>query len=189
MYRFLALALALCVLALAAPAARAQASFEPETDRPGGDFARLLNIPSANACQQACQRDNKCAAWTYAQGPRDCWLKQSQQRPVYKANNISGVVRGGGNPNPPQNARPNEPLFTNTEPSCAEYAQWITALMRKGQRAGCDFADVSDWFDPQKHVRWCMRQTVSRMQNAVAISTGHLKTRCARVGIDYRTIR
>lgn len=98
MYRFLALALALCLLAFAAPAARAQASFEPETDRPGGDFARLLNIPSANACQQACARNNRCAAWTYAAGPRDCWLKQSQQRPVYKANNVSGVIsaRAGG---------------------------------------------------------------------------------------------
>ena len=95
MSRVLALAFALLHLALAAPAAHAQASFEPETDRPGGDYARLLNIPSANACQQSCMRDNKCAAWTYAAGPRDCWLKQSQQRPVYKANNISGVVRGG----------------------------------------------------------------------------------------------
>lgn len=189
MQRILALALSILLLALSAPATRAQGSVEPETDRPGGDFARLLNIQSAEACQQACTREKRCAAWTYAQGPRDCWLKEQQQSPVYKANNISGVVRGSGNPPPPPNARLDQPLFTNTEPSCAEYGQWITDLMKKGQRAGCDFADVSDWFDPQKHVRWCMRQSASRMQNAVTISTGHLKSRCARVGIDYRTIR
>lgn len=79
--------------------------------------------------------------------------------------------------------------FNNTEPSCAVYADWITDLMRKGQRAGCDFDNVKDWFDPQRHVRWCMGQTVARMQNAVEISRGHLADRCARKGIDARKIR
>lgn len=79
--------------------------------------------------------------------------------------------------------------FTNTEPSCAEYAVWITDLMKKGRRAGCDFANVKDWFDPQKHVRWCMKQTEARMLNAVEISRGHLAERCAKNGIDARDIR
>jgi hypothetical protein len=94
MYRVLAALFALSLLCFAAPAAWAQGSFEPNTDRPGGDFARLLKIPSANACQQACVRNRQCAAWTYAQMPRDCWLKKSQPSPVYKADNISGAVRG-----------------------------------------------------------------------------------------------
>lgn len=79
--------------------------------------------------------------------------------------------------------------FTNTEPSCAEYGEWITDLMRKGQRAGCDFSDAKAWFDPQKHVVWCMKQSEARMLNAVEISRGHLAERCAKKGIDARDIR
>ena len=79
--------------------------------------------------------------------------------------------------------------FTNTEPSCAEYAIWITDLMRKGQRTGCDFTNVAEWFDRQKQVRWCMGQSDARMKNSVEISRGHLATRCASKGIDARKIR
>ena len=79
--------------------------------------------------------------------------------------------------------------FTNTEPSCAVYAEWIIDLMRKGQRAGCDFSDVQAWFDPRQQVQWCMRQSPARMRNAVEISRGHLGERCARRGIDSRKIR
>lgn len=87
----------------------------------------------------------------------------------------------------PAGARAQE--FTNTEPSCAEYAVWITDLMKKGRRAGCDFANAKEWFNPQKHVRWCMEQSEARMLNAVEISRGHLAERCAKKGIDARDIR
>ncbi|MFO1166956.1 MAG: hypothetical protein U1E19_02400 [Rhodoblastus sp.] len=79
--------------------------------------------------------------------------------------------------------------FSNEEASCVEYADWITDLMRKGQRAGCDFSDAGAWFDPQKQINWCMGQSANAMRNAAATARGHLKTRCARRGIDSRTIR
>jgi len=79
--------------------------------------------------------------------------------------------------------------FTNTEPSCAVYGNWIVDLMRKADRAGCDMANVRDWFDPQRHVKWCMGQSAARMTNAVEISRGDIAGRCARKGIDARKIR
>jgi hypothetical protein len=85
----------------------------------------------------------------------------------------------------PSGARAQE--FTNTEPSCAVYAEWIVDLMRKGQRAGCDFS--KDTFDPKAHLKWCMGQSAARMRNAVEISRGHLGEKCARRGIDSRKIR
>jgi hypothetical protein len=68
-----------------APAAseRAFTSFEPNTDRPGGDYTSL-NLPDADpiACQKLCAEDQRCLAWTYvAPGYQEanavCWLKNT----------------------------------------------------------------------------------------------------------------
>ena len=58
---------------------------EANIDRPGGGDYRHFIPPAADAqlCQQACQSDTQCKAWTYVkpdtvQGPQpNCWLKQT----------------------------------------------------------------------------------------------------------------
>lgn len=62
----------------------ADAAFEPNSDRPGGDYMNM-NFPSnwgAEACQALCKANGTCKAWTWVKAgvqganPR-CWLKQS----------------------------------------------------------------------------------------------------------------
>jgi hypothetical protein len=77
-----------------------QASFEPDTDRMGGDYTSVT-LPAQSVprdCQALCAADgNRCKAWTYvkagvqAANPR-CWLKNSV--PAGKPSNCcsSGVM-------------------------------------------------------------------------------------------------
>lgn len=73
-------------------------TFEYDTDRMGSDFTNLiLNIPDPMLCQQACDNNNKCIAWTYVkpntiQGPNPiCWLKDSVPQAMRNINCISGT--------------------------------------------------------------------------------------------------
>ena len=74
----------------------AQSEMKPEnhTDRPGSDYSHFT-INSWSACQQACLRDQKCAAWSYVapggQPQRQCWLKRQAPNPIKSASAISGV--------------------------------------------------------------------------------------------------
>ncbi|MGA9521178.1 MAG: PAN domain-containing protein, partial [Myxococcaceae bacterium] len=95
-----------------APPAAAPGGFEYNVDRPGSD---LLNFDFPNgtveqnaaACAAACQKDQRCRAWTFVrsgvQGPKSrCWLKSAVPPPVPNANYaISGVVRPDGAVPPP----------------------------------------------------------------------------------------
>jgi hypothetical protein len=62
---------------------RAFTSFEPNTDRPGGDYSsHRLSEADAILCQKLCAEDQRCLAWTYvAPGYQEanavCWLKNS----------------------------------------------------------------------------------------------------------------
>ena len=55
--------------------------FEPNIDRPGGDFRNFdLAAANPNLCKAACDGDGQCQAWTFVrpgvQGPKArCWLK------------------------------------------------------------------------------------------------------------------
>jgi hypothetical protein len=69
-------------------------------DRFGGDYRQLEVPPEPNGrrCQQACENDEKCRAWTYVRpgyvGPSAvCYLKNRITRPLRKPCCISGVVR------------------------------------------------------------------------------------------------
>jgi PAN domain-containing protein len=73
---------------------------ENSIDRPGGDSRNFeLKVgESDEACQKACDADNKCRAWTYARpgyAGREarCFLKKEIKPPRRKAGFISGVVR------------------------------------------------------------------------------------------------
>ena len=72
-------------------------SFEQNRDRPGMDY-KNFNLPAAQPvlCQQACEAEAQCRAWTYVkpgvQGPTArCWLKNGV--PPAKVTNccVSGV--------------------------------------------------------------------------------------------------
>ena len=78
--RTMAAAFALTMAALAITPMVAQARAErvletlPSTDLPGGDYRTLREVPLA-ACRSACLGDAECAAFTYNQQVRWCFLK------------------------------------------------------------------------------------------------------------------
>jgi len=59
-------------------------AFEPDTDRPGGDYINFDLPPNwvAQACQALCKANVKCKAWTFVKAgfqgssPR-CWMKST----------------------------------------------------------------------------------------------------------------
>jgi hypothetical protein len=73
---------------------------EVSIDRFGGDYRNieLAPDPSGQSCKQACEKDERCRAWTYVrpgyQGPSArCYLKERVTRPRRKPCCLSGVVR------------------------------------------------------------------------------------------------
>jgi hypothetical protein len=69
-------------------------------DRAGGDYRYFEVKPqrAGEACQAACEGDNRCRAWTYVRpgyigASARCYLKKEIKRPRRKPCCISGVVR------------------------------------------------------------------------------------------------
>ena len=63
-----------------------------KTDLPGGDYMDLSEL-SFEQCTEACELDNRCAAFTYGKG-RMCWLKSSVPNAKADKSVISGVKDG-----------------------------------------------------------------------------------------------
>jgi hypothetical protein len=88
-------------------APRLAPGLEARTDRPGGDYREVprASWEGAESCQQLCQHDAQCSAWTWVRGgiqgpnPR-CYLKNTVPNPVQNECCISGV-KTGGRPVPP----------------------------------------------------------------------------------------
>lgn len=79
-------------------------TLEAKTERPGGTYEILkIEPPSLEACQQACQNDPKCRAYSYVQpgfqgSKARCWLK-SKVMPGWDSDCCtSGVKRTGATP-------------------------------------------------------------------------------------------
>ncbi|MGB7038087.1 MAG: PAN domain-containing protein [Xanthobacteraceae bacterium] len=73
---------------------------EYSIDRYGGDYRSFETPadPTAKACAEACQADNKCRAWTYRRpgygaATARCYLKETIKPPRRRPCCISGVVR------------------------------------------------------------------------------------------------
>lgn len=73
---------------------------EYSTDRFGGDYKNIEVAPDSagETCKEACEKDNRCRAWTYARqgyfsGAPRCYLKDQIKPPRHKPCCISGVVR------------------------------------------------------------------------------------------------
>ena len=69
-------------------------------ERAGGDYRHfdIPGDPSGRSCQNACEAEEGCRAWTYTragygQASATCYLKSHITRPVRKPCCISGVVR------------------------------------------------------------------------------------------------
>ena len=72
---------------------RAPTTLEQGFDRPGYDY-RSFTVTSDNyrqGCQQVCDRDTECAAWTYVTSTRTCWLKDDLPPKVPNSGTISGI--------------------------------------------------------------------------------------------------
>jgi hypothetical protein len=73
-------------------------AYENNTDRPGGDYTSF-NLPAGSSpgqCEQMCDADGQCAAWTFVkpgyQAPQArCWLKASVPAPQPNDCCVSGV--------------------------------------------------------------------------------------------------
>jgi hypothetical protein len=91
--------LAVIVTVLGTAAARSEVSLEPGIDRKGRDYTRFVS-DSAEACRAACDRDRRCAAFTFVrpnttQGPQGrCWLKSSAPPGIQHHCCVSGVKAG-----------------------------------------------------------------------------------------------
>lgn len=73
-------------------------TFEDATDRPGSDYFNYeMYNPRAILCQNRCQSEARCEAWTYVkpgvQGAKArCWLKNAVPPPVKNSCCTSGVI-------------------------------------------------------------------------------------------------
>jgi len=73
---------------------------ELSVDRYGGDY-RYFDVspdPGGAPCREACEKDNRCRAWTYVRPgylgpPARCYLKERVTAPRRKPCCISGVIR------------------------------------------------------------------------------------------------
>ncbi len=104
-------ALVFTALLCAAPSLAQDNYVEQDTQRWGGDYLRFVVASGgASECANACSRDGRCEAWTYARpGTEDvsgvCHLKETVPHRV--ANNCceSGVVVGVEEQNRPSYVR------------------------------------------------------------------------------------
>ncbi len=99
--RIISVFIAILALLTAFDPVAAQGSFEPNVNRPGGDYHSFAIRGGPEACQATCDHERACAAWTYVrrgvQGPSAmCWLKSSVPRASGDGCCVSGVTRGGG---------------------------------------------------------------------------------------------
>ena len=73
-------------------------TMDRNTDRPGLDYQNFdLPKDDPNLCQEACESDSQCKAWTFVrpntvQGPKPrCWLKHAIPPPVDNPCCVSGT--------------------------------------------------------------------------------------------------
>lgn len=76
---------------------------EWDIDRQGSDYAEfVLEAADPTVCQERCQLDDRCRAWTYVKentvkGPKPrCYLKSDVPTPKPMPGRVSGVKRGKG---------------------------------------------------------------------------------------------
>jgi len=89
--------ISLLISGCATPQPKNSRTFENNVDRQGSDFTKFaMNVSDPKLCQQACDDNGRCVAWTYVkpntiQGPKAmCWLKDRVPRATKNANCISG---------------------------------------------------------------------------------------------------
>jgi hypothetical protein len=89
--------LLLLLLTLPIPAVAADPTFQIDTDVAGGDYRHFdLPKPRPRFCQEACNSEDQCRAWTFYKpgllGPLAiCWLKSSASSSEPDTCCISGI--------------------------------------------------------------------------------------------------
>jgi hypothetical protein len=83
--------------ALGTTSSEGKVTFEQDTNRYGGDYEAInLTAPDPKLCQDTCQKDARCQAYTYVpvgiQGPTaKCWLKDVQPSTTVYRGLVSGI--------------------------------------------------------------------------------------------------
>lgn len=55
-----------------------------DRDYNGTDLKKVSGVDSGKQCQNVCKEENKCKAFVYIEGYRDCWLKSSVGKSMKK---------------------------------------------------------------------------------------------------------
>ncbi|MHC4608073.1 MAG: PAN domain-containing protein [Planctomycetota bacterium] len=64
---------------------------EVDQDRPGADYESFETPRGLWQCQEACEKDERCKAYTFVKATRTCWLKTSVPSAVANTCCVSGV--------------------------------------------------------------------------------------------------
>lgn len=62
------------------------------TDLPGYDFLNFV-VPNYKKCAKACDKTDRCKAFTFNKVTKICWLKYRKPNPMKKRGSVSGVKR------------------------------------------------------------------------------------------------
>ena len=163
---------------------------EANTDRPGLDLRAFeLTAPLPAQCEQACNEDNKCHAWTFAwpgkrAGRAHCSLKSGV--PPKKSDNccISGlrskpIVKKSPELDPETTKPEPEIRPTITEQkqppedlnsACDTYAKDAVAMNEENETLFCDLSGSRWGFTYDRYHSWCMTKSTpaSRKSNTDA---------------------
>jgi len=128
-------------------------------DLPGGDIGTLRNL-SLRACQQRCDAEGACAAFTYNVGKRVCFLKSNEAgRPERFAGAVSGRRTGesSGQPAVARTAKDGFYAYQDHDVKDGIFS-WTTTEAKDAEacRVQCLFDDECDAFSYEASSKQCL---------------------------------
>lgn len=202
----IAAAVVLLLMAVAMPAQAAER--ELATDRPGNDLRAFeLTAPLPDQCEQACNEDPQCLAWTFAwpgkrAGRAHCSLKSAASEK--KADNccISGLRTeletrepAQSEAEPPEQAQAAAPEPPEAEPeaapapvdlaaACESYAKQAVAMNEENETLFCNLSGSRWGYSYERYHNWCMTKSTAASRKSNTDARAEAIDRC-RVEIGF----
>lgn len=127
-------------------------------DRPGLDFAHT-SAGSAEGCNESCDNNPRCKAWSFVPSTNSCFWKSGVPEPIAVAGVTSGLARGSE---------------VGFDRPCSDYG--INSYGSDGSAARCDQACTHDrpckaWtYVPTTHQCWLKNAVSQRVSNPGCVS-------------------
>lgn len=135
---------------------------EQNVDRPGGDIGRGFAADRWQVCEAACERNDRCRAWTWVRADSLCYLKNRIPGQRRSRCCVSGVKVAPG-----------------SEDNCRRYAQNMVFQQQRNLELGCGFRDQHWHARENDHYEFCRSTVWATVQHIQA--TGISATmRCER---------